>query len=199
MILGHDFHSESGYAASLERGRESENQPTWRNLLKVLRAAEIPLEKCFFTNFYMGLREGEATTGVFPGASDATFRRHCSEFFIEQLDVMRPSLIVTLGKYVPVLIAPLSPELKGWCDCQSFRQIDNAGPVQSHCRFDGLSDFKATVVALIHPSMRDASVHCRIYKQHNGPEAEKAMLSDALYGIPELLEPNWPAQQGNAG
>jgi uracil-DNA glycosylase len=197
MILGHDFHSEVGYAASIERGRESENQPTWRNLLKVLRAADIRLESCFFTNFYMGLRKGEATTGVFPGAKNESFRNHCSQFMIEQLNVMRPSLIVTLGKYVPALIAALSTELKGWRDSKGFIQIDNAGPLRSHCRFDGLSNFNTTVVALTHPSMRDASIRYRRYKQHSGAEAEKAMLDDALCQIREFLQPTSSARRGN--
>src|SRR5688572_28477068 len=85
MVLGHDFHSESGYNSSLERGCESETQPTWLNLLKLLRAARVPLARCFFTNFYMGLRQGDATTGLFPGSSNNEFAKHCGDFFIEQL------------------------------------------------------------------------------------------------------------------
>ena len=180
MVLGHDFHSETGYEASLERRRESENQPTWRNLLKLLRAADVPLERCFFTNFYMGLRKGKVTTGVFPGATDKDFRRHCSEFLIEQLKAMRPSVIVTLGKYVPALIAPLSSDLNGWLDSKTFRHIDEAGPVQWHCAFEGVPDFETTIVALVHPSMRHASIGRRTYKNHKGHHAEMAMLRDAL-------------------
>src|SRR5438132_1116826 len=56
MILGHDFHSESGYQESLGRGFESQSQPTWNNLRGVLKRADIPLEDCFFTNVNMGLR-----------------------------------------------------------------------------------------------------------------------------------------------
>src|SRR5688572_23127445 len=62
MVLGHDFHSEAGYHESVARGAESLRQPTWRNLLNVLGRAEITPENCFFTNVYMGLRAGTATT-----------------------------------------------------------------------------------------------------------------------------------------
>src|SRR5205085_11079262 len=53
MVLGHDFHSEAGYQASFERGKESETQPTWRNLLALLATVGIKPEVCFFTNAYM--------------------------------------------------------------------------------------------------------------------------------------------------
>ena len=180
MILGHDFHSESGYKKSLVNGSEPETQPTWNRLLKLLRDAGVPLEKCFFTNFYMGLRQGDATTGVFPGASDEKFKQHCSDLFIEQLNAMRPSLILTLGKYVPNLIAPLSEELSVWRDSKGFRDIDTAGPLKTHCHFAGVSDFETTVVALVHPSFRHASVGIRHYGGREGSAAEEQMLTDAL-------------------
>jgi hypothetical protein len=58
MILGHDFHSEAGYEASFKNGAEPVTQPTWRKLLEALKEADVPLEECFFINFYMGLRKG---------------------------------------------------------------------------------------------------------------------------------------------
>src|SRR6476646_111821 len=70
MVVGHDYHSEEGYRASVLRGRESESQPTWRNLIELLTEASILPDDCFFTNAYMGLRRGSATTGVFPGAGN---------------------------------------------------------------------------------------------------------------------------------
>jgi hypothetical protein len=182
MIVGHDFHSEAGYKLSFENGRERETQPTWGNLLKVLRGADIPLTRCFFTNYYMGLRKGSATTGVFPGARDSDFHKHCSKFFIKQLAAMRPSLIVTLGKYVPALIAPLSPDLNAWCASKDFQQIDAAGALKRNCRFDGVPGFEAVVVALTHPSMRHASLRYRYPRTSGGIDPEVALLKNALRG-----------------
>jgi uracil-DNA glycosylase len=176
MILGHDFHSEYGYNASVIRGRESKAQPTWLNLLKLLRGADIRLEKCFFTNFYMGVRQGAATTGVFPGSADRKFVKHCSDFFLVQLEAMRPSLILTLGKHVPPLIASRSSHLAAWRGAKNFRQIDDAGPVHNQCRFDGVPNFAVAVVALTHPSMRNASVMRRYGTSLGSGDPEVALL-----------------------
>ncbi|HEX8034436.1 MAG TPA: hypothetical protein VF510_11340, partial [Ktedonobacterales bacterium] len=58
MVLGHNFDCETGFAASLHRGGENLNGPTWRTICSVLRQAGIALEQCFFTNAYMGLNAG---------------------------------------------------------------------------------------------------------------------------------------------
>jgi len=180
MLLGHDFHSESGYRASLARGSESLTQPTWRSLLDVLRRASVPLEQCFFTNYYMGLREGTETTGPFPGATDRAFVTHCRAFLLDQLRTQRPRLVITLGVNTPWGIAPLSKDLTEWGRQRGLRHLDAAGPVRRGVRFEGVSEFATTIVALTHPSMRHASVRHRRYGGMAGDAAEMSMLSDAL-------------------
>jgi len=57
MVLGHDFHSETGFRASLARGTEvpatTRNgyriAPTWTTLRKLFVEAAVPLGRCFFT------------------------------------------------------------------------------------------------------------------------------------------------------
>jgi len=183
MVLGHDFHSESGYRESLERGRESSTQPTWRNLADVLQRAGIPLERCFFTNYYMGLRAGTGTTGPFPGAGDPAFVSHCRSFLLDQLQTQQPQLIITLGINVPWGIAPLSSDLSDWGARRGLRHLDSVGPVRRDIRFTGLPGFATNIVALAHPSLRHASVRHRRYCGLTGDEAELAMLRDALIGI----------------
>jgi len=187
MVLGHDFHSKAGYDESVERGRESMNQPTWRNLIDILERAAIPLDRCFFTNFYMGLREGTETTGPFPGAGDESFVSHCSSFLLDQLRTQRPQVLITLGVYVPFAIAALSPDLNDWGSQRGIRHLDSAGAVRKGVRFPGLPGFTTTVVALIHPSQRHASLRHRQYAPKVGDDAEVAMLRDALTGI-DLLD-----------
>ena len=114
MVLGHDFHSEVGYRRSLERNGESHLQPTWRNILKLLAQASIPTDDCFFTNFFMGLRQGTNTIGVFPGSTSKPYVEHCRRFLLRQLEVQRPRLVLTLGIHTPYLVAPMSPELAPW-------------------------------------------------------------------------------------
>jgi hypothetical protein len=179
MVLGHDFHSEDGYRKSYQMGAEPETLPTWRNLLRLLREVGIPPEQSFFTNLYMGLRAGSATTGVFPGAHDVTFVAHCERFLLDQLRVQRPALVLTLGIHVPPVIGRLSPELKPWTARRGLRHLDAVGPVQEKVTFPGLTGWTTTVVALTHPSLRGASVRHRRYQGAEKHDAEVRMLHDA--------------------
>ena len=180
MVLGHDFHSESGYRESLRVGGERTTLPTWRNLLSLLREVGIPEGRCFFTNLYMGLRDGTETTGPFPGAEDAAFVEHCKRFLVEQLRAQRPSLVLTLGVHVPPVLGTLSPELASWAEGRGLKHLDAAGPVRRGVTFDGIPGFSTTVVALVHTSLRHASVRHRAYAGETGHDAEVRMLRDAL-------------------
>jgi hypothetical protein len=186
MVLGHDFHSEAGYHASLARGREAETQPTWRNLRALLKTVGIAPIDCFFTNVYMGLRQGEATTGPFPGANDWSFVRHCETFLIEQLSALRPSLLVTLGINVPPILGRIVPGLSNWAAGRGLRHLDRTGPVRIGVQMPGTPAFISTVVALTHPSLWHASVRHRRYRAEVGAAAEVAMLREALTSIGEL-------------
>ncbi len=183
MVLGHDFHSEAGYRASLERTREAEAQPTWRNLLLVLGTVGISPVDCFFTNIYMGLREGNATTGTFPGAVDERFELHCRKFLVEQLAALRPSLVLTLGVNVPPFLGRVVPDLADWSSGPGLKFLDATEPVRYHVRLPVSPAAAATVVALTHPSLRHASVRHRRYRGQGGHAAELAMLRDALASI----------------
>jgi uracil-DNA glycosylase len=180
MVLGHDFHSETGYQSSLKAGGEPLTLPTWSNLTKLLATAGLPPERCFFTNLYMGLREGSATTGPFPGAKDPAFVRHCADFFLEQLRAQRPALVLTLGIHVPPVVATLSPELAPWAEKMGLKHLDAVGPVRTNVTFRGVDDFRTTVAALIHPSLRHASLRHRRYKEVEGQAAELRMLHDGM-------------------
>jgi hypothetical protein len=184
MILGHDFHSEEGYRASLARGSESMLQPTWRNLLAFLQRAAIQPEICFFTNFYMGLREGSQTTGVFPGAADRTFRGRCLDFLRVQLATYRPQVVLTLGRFVPSLIAQLTPGLAQWAGSPSLQRIDTVGPFVRDVAVDvGGAPLHTSFAALTHPSLRHLSVARRRYRDRQGDAAEHAMVADACQTI----------------
>jgi hypothetical protein len=180
MVLGHDFHSEAGYNESLARSRESESQPTWRQLLRLLKQVDIDPVSCFFTNVYFGLRVGAGTTGPFPGATNRPFVEYCLRFLSEQINTQRPRLILTLGINVPPLIGRLSGRLEPWTDRRGLKQLDAVGPVQFDVPFHRTPPFVATVVALTHPSLRDAGVRHRTYRGNVGHSAELAMLRDGL-------------------
>jgi hypothetical protein len=180
MILGHDFHSEKGYEASAARGYESPTQPTWLNLRALLEGVSIPMKDCFFTNIYMGLRVGAKTTGPFPGANDRIFSEHCSRFLRRQLQIQRPHLVITLGKYVPRFLARLSSDLRSWENASGFSQLDEVGPLQRNVRFDDSPPVVPCVAALTHPSLRNANVRWRAYRGAVGDAAERMLLRDAM-------------------
>lgn len=181
MVLGHDFHSEAGYRKSLKNKQEDLDGPTWGPLIALLQDVEIPLENCFFTNAYMGLREGAHATGKFPGRSDCHFVCHCQNFFMHQLAVQRPAIILALGNHVPAFLEPLAPELSAWRKCNTFKKRDMAGcsVVKDVQLLAGSPSYRATIVTLTHPSFRRLNVHRRAWNGFEGNEAEIEMIKHA--------------------
>lgn len=177
MILGHDFHSEVEYQKSLERGQEDLNGPTWRNLIDVLTRAEIDLKSCFFTNAYMGLREGHQTTGKFPGSSCPNFVERCQSFLLYQIKVQRPSLIVVLGSHVPSFLLPVSKGLESWLLHKTFKsRDDHQCSVVQEVAFATTPEHKAVVVSLTHPSLRMSNIKVRHWREFDGDRAEIELL-----------------------
>ena len=119
----------------------------------------------------MGLREGGRETGRFPGARDKGFVQRCLAFFIKQLDVIQPKLILTLGlEPIRVLATHLFHEAapKSLTSCADiYRSVS-------------LPHGRVTVVALTHPSFYHANVWRRRYGQLTGAESEKGMIADGL-------------------
>ncbi len=181
MVLGHDFYSEAGYRRFLANRGESTKGPTWRNLLALLDRVAVGPEQCFFTNAYMGLRAGSQNTGRFPGARDHGFVERCRMFLGAQIRAQKPRLIITLGSHVPAVLAPLSEDLAPWRGRASLKALDATGyPLIPSARFPSTPGLRATVAALVHPSIRWASVLGRRYGDLKGDAAEVAILRDAI-------------------
>jgi hypothetical protein len=180
MVLGHDYHNVAGYEWSRRNVAENLRSPTWRHLLNLLARVPIDPASCFFTNIYMGLREGDGTTGRFPGAGDADFKQRCRSFLIEQIRAQRPRLILALGSWVPEFLAPLSPDLAAWSRIQSLKTLDAAGlPLIAGVKFNGVADHECSVVSLVHPCHRPLNVHRRKWRTWTGDDAEVEMLKHA--------------------
>lgn len=182
MVLGHGFHSEAEYSKSIQRGKEKLKVATWRNLIHLLEAARIAPRDCFFTNFYMGMREGLATIGTYPGSTDPDFVSACQQFFLEQLRQQRPKVILALGVNVPKQLAPLAPELQPWGAATTLKDFNAPGmAVVRNVRFGGHAE-AVHVVMLAHPSHRLLNLRHRSYKGAVGQEAELGMIRDGLQG-----------------
>ncbi len=189
MVLGQDFNSEVGFRESLKKGGEvsidalgrgRSSLPTWSNTIKTFSDFGIPLQRCFFTNAYMGLRDDPKNTGRFAGSKNAGFVERCRAFFRDQLDAQQPRLILSLGAWVPRFLAPMSEQLNPWRDASSLVAIDGVGPVQHNVNFPGTRSASCSIVCLTHPSLRGPNVARRQYDSLHGSAAEQRMVADGI-------------------
>jgi uracil-DNA glycosylase len=181
MVVGHNFDSEAGFEHAFNHSGENLKGPTWRNLLAFLKQVEIAPEWCFFTNAYVGLQSGDRAIGPFPGEQDHEFVRWCQNFLLEQIKLMQPRLILSLGAYVPSFLAPLSSELRCvWSGVKRLTMLDEQKTALVYpSTFVGVLRPTA-VVALTHPAYRHVNVkYCR-YKNLEGDVAEQTLVKDAL-------------------
>ena len=185
MAIGQDFDSEASYHAILNLMRQGpcdprkRNPATWGRLLQFLPRCGIAKERCFFTNFFMGLRQGNKAVGVFPGAADTAFEERCRQFVGQQLETQQARLVLTLGMQVPSRLAPLAQQLSHWQGVESSTRLDAVGPVVHNVEFPGVRS-TCSVVALVHPSFRPSNVGRRKYGRFQGDDAEVEMVREAL-------------------
>jgi hypothetical protein len=156
MFVGHNLFSEDTYRGWLARDvQPGGKMPYWRKLKLLLAAAGLDREDAFFTNYFIGLKQGSESLGLFPGADHATFCGWCERFLDEQIRVMRPALVVALGK-----------EARARLSCEDERAL--------WCSRGGV-DF--TLIGMTHPS------YTRYEENANGRrfyEQDANRLHDAL-------------------
>lgn len=99
MVLGHDFGTVSYLNEKCKDGKENSSK-TIQNLQDI----GLKIEETFFTNFYLGLRddtlhsEMKMTNLAVKRTND--FKSFCNSFFLTQLKLINPKLVVCLGKEV---------------------------------------------------------------------------------------------------
>ena len=97
MVLGNDFGTVSYIKNKCRDNRENKNNSTIRNILSV----GLDIDTTFFTNFYLGLRIGEgATMTKRDSPISERYKKFCYEFFLIQLELVKPRLVLWLGKDV---------------------------------------------------------------------------------------------------
>jgi hypothetical protein len=102
MFIGHNTDAEGTHASRRPGGRSPGEpcdpvMPTWKRLYKTFELAGFDPREMFFTNVYVGLKAGTLAEGPFQGAKDPSFLAWCRAFLDEQIQLMRPRAIVTLG------------------------------------------------------------------------------------------------------
>lgn len=172
MVVGQDFSTIATYEITLQRGSEFATNRTWLNMRRVFPKLGLSLDRCFFTNFYMGLREQGPETGPFPGGRDKDFVRQCGRFFERQMEVLRPKVIVALG------LAPLRAIGREVFQLEVPRTLSRCVEVYSRVP---AAHGDVAFVTLTHPSFYDANVGRRRFLDYQGSDAEKAMVLRALH------------------
>ncbi len=178
LILGQDFSNVEEHKKMLDGKIKDINSQTWKRMLLLLAEAGIDPNKCFYTNAFMGLRKEGSSVGKFIGFQYPGYLRNNDEFLKFQLDIIKPKLIIVMGKFAPLVLARLSTDLKPWESIQSFNDIDerkialmesvNFG---NHC---------STCCIIVHTSYRHLNVRSRKYKEFSGDDAEIELIKDAI-------------------
>lgn len=113
MVVGHNLDNRAGYerrrALGTSHGDLVPGPPmsTWQGLYKLLDNAGVPRHMLFFTNVFVGLKEGKPT-GRFSAYPAPEFRSWCAEFLGHQVRTMRPRAVLILGGHACRAIAGLA-------------------------------------------------------------------------------------------
>lgn len=181
LVLGQDFSTVDEYNAMLNNNQNDLGCATWRNLIKLFEEANIDLKKCFYSNVFMGLRDGVTkNTGEFPGFKDKEFVKRNLKFLKIQIETIKPKLIITLGRYAAEMLSSIADSgLESWSNWRAL--LDENIGFKDNVSFYG---HRCRCVALTHTSLRHLNVGRRIYTNNqgrfNGNSAEVHMLKDTM-------------------
>ncbi|WP_290901738.1 hypothetical protein [Aquabacterium sp.] len=196
MVLGHDWGTVKDYTDCLERDAENVGgNRTWDGMRKFFNNLKIDLSEIYFTNFFMGLREGAVSVGEFPGGghpaakNKTTYVDACRELVRMQIVTQKPKVLIVYGAHLPRLISPLleNSGAIGWKQFQGFKDMDKKGtPLVAEVGFEfGRETHITTVVSLVHPCYRNRTAEHRSWKNDqgellHGDVAEKEMVLEAM-------------------
>jgi hypothetical protein len=150
MVVGHNLDSVENYesrrATGFSHGNHGPGVPTmstWRGLYRLLELAGLDRRQLFFTNVYVGLKQGKPT-GQFSHHAAPRYRRWCREFLEHQYLKMRPKVVLVLGE-------PAWSELSVAADQQPWPIGRLAPPGQARLKLYGE---ETLVVPAHHTSMQ---------------------------------------------
>lgn len=179
LAIGHNFGCEK-YRRQIDAAGREDGEATWRNLDTLLRDAGSHPDKCFRTNWFIGLLPGEKQTGVFLRNSDAQYEQACLTLLIKQLVAIRPTSILLLGPEVASRANALIPALSPWKGAQKWVDIDRS--VIGHSVRDAQiprANMTVNVAALLHSSFGPANQSRRM-KNMDTPIAEAQIVRRTL-------------------
>ena len=81
MAVGHNFGCED-YRDEINASGREDDKAAWRNFRGLLTDADVPIESCFMTNWFVGLQPGSKQVGEFLSRPDSRYERECSELLL---------------------------------------------------------------------------------------------------------------------
>jgi hypothetical protein len=181
MAVGHNFGCEE-YRNEINAAGREDDKTTWRNLSRLLTDADVPIESCFMTNWFVGLQPGSKQVGEFLSSPDSRYERECSELILEQIRTLKPNVILLLGLPVVMRVHRIMPTLKPWADAPRWKVVDlsSLGSVAYKIEIP-CTEVRANVVALLHPSFSPSNQrHRKTVFTMEKPEVE--MVRRAIAG-----------------
>jgi len=181
MAVGHNFGCED-YRDEINASGREDDKAAWRNFRGLLTDADVPIESCFMTNWFVGLQPGSKQVGEFLSRPDSRYERECSELLLEQIRTLNPHVILSLGLAVVGRAHRIMPSLRPWADARNWSVIDSSsiGAVAYGVKVPG-TDVMANVVALLHPSFSPSNQrHRRTAFPVKNPEVD--MIKSATAG-----------------
>ena len=161
MAVGHNFGCED-YRNEIDTAGREDDKATWRNLRRLLADADVPMESCFMTKWFVGLQPGNKQVGEFLSHPDSRFERESSELLLEEIRTLKPHVILLLGLPVVGRAHRIMPTLKPWADALNWSAVDSSslGPIAYGVGIPG-SEVRTNVVALLHPSFSPSNQRYR--------------------------------------
>jgi hypothetical protein len=109
MLVAHNYDSIAGHERYQQRGGEVDSS-FWRILIGYLDGAGIDPADAFFTNALMGCKPGSAT-GKMPSVPG--YEDQCLSFLRRQLEIVRPRVVIALGRDARRRLCCVLPEAQG--------------------------------------------------------------------------------------
>jgi len=201
MLVGSTFGTAVEFRSlTFEEDRFAANK-TWSILLDLLRRAEVPCERCFFTNAYPGLLcdlvsnpgekkgKGKNVVKLAPAQLDQAFVNQCRAFFLEQVQHIQPRLILFLGLYGPYVLGEELIRQSGWAPflhsgtgkIDRFREVDAAGLSLVNGLFVPGVGHPVSLAILLHPSNRGRNLHLRAALGESGSSDPEVSFLNQIY------------------
>lgn len=191
FVLLNNFGSEGYWRRCNEsslRGEDVSAPGTWLGLRTRLREWGISEHDCFFSYAYVGLLPGDprSLTENLPGMCNRRFRRDCEAALARQFSVVKPRVVLAMGRPAIGMFGRLVESPSGWAnsgvDELTFEQIDRL-PDGGLCRV-ALKDIGLQIraVALTHPSWNNQWRRRVLIggRWISGADAEDAIVRHAL-------------------